>query len=73
MINQPHSLTLHPKMELQFALHVLALCFIFSVLTQGKRGKKLEETLSFDVKPSGQVAHQSIKLVRKIAGRISPY
>ena len=35
-------------------------------LVEGKRGKKLEETLSFDVKPSGQVAHQSIKLVRSM-------
>ena len=52
------------KMELRFVLHVLiALCF---GLAEGKGGKKLEETLSFDVKPSGQVAHQSIKLVRSI-------
>lgn len=28
-----------------------------------KKGKKLEETDSFDVKPSGQIAHQTIRLV----------
>ena len=29
-----------------------------------KGGKKSEETKSFDVKPSGQIAHETLKLVR---------
>lgn len=39
-------------------------CFLlFHASSSSKKGKKLEETESFDVKPSGQVAHQTIKLV----------
>lgn len=29
-----------------------------------KEVKRLEETVSFDVKPSGQIAHETLKLVR---------
>ena len=41
---------------------ILVLCAIFA-FTASKKIKKLEETISFDVKPSGQISHQKIKLV----------
>ena len=41
----------------------LLLLLLLPVSTDSKKGKKLEETGSFDVKPSGQVSHETIKLV----------
>ena len=43
-------------------LLVAAVCFVSC-----KGGKKSEETKSFDVKPSGQIAHETLKLVRPSA------
>lgn len=42
---------------------LLLLLLLLPVSTDSKKGKKLEETGSFDVKPSGQIAHETIKLV----------
>lgn len=46
-------------------------CFLLLLLTlcaHSKKGKKLEETSSFDVKPSGQISHHTIKLVSQGEG-----
>lgn len=49
-----------------FLLVIGAICLAHSSLAEGKRGRKLEETESFDVKPSGQLSHQRIDLVSTI-------
>lgn len=53
-------------MRAVFCIRVVMICLALASLTEGKRGRKLEETRSFDVKPSGQVAHQTIDLVRQL-------
>ena len=43
------------------------LLFVFVSLVSCKGGgKKSEETTSFDVKPTGQIAHETIKLVSAV-------
>ena len=44
-------------------LLVVLLSLLFPANASTKKGNKLEETSSFDVKPSGQIAHQTLKLV----------
>ena len=53
-----------PKMKTRKVLLSLLL-LLLPLCSGGKKGKRLEETDSFDVKPSGQIAHQTIKLVRE--------
>lgn len=53
-------------MRAVFYIRVVMICLALASLTEGKRGRKLEETRSFDVKPSGQVAHQTVDLVRQL-------
>ena len=57
-----------PKMDSTrtFLLVVCAIYLALSSLAEGKKGRKLEETESFDVKPSGQLSHQRIDLVSTI-------
>ena len=47
-------------------LNLLSLLLLIAAASyvSGKGGKKSEESKSFDVKPSGQIAHETIKLVR---------
>ena len=52
------------KMGTRAAL--LALLFVCCLLCALAEGKPTQKTVAIDVKPSGQVAHQSVKLVRGV-------
>lgn len=56
------TLTMASKFEPALALPALLL--IVASFVSCKGGKKSEETISFDVKPSGQLVHETLKLVR---------
>ena len=49
-------------------LQTTVVCLLLFGLVAGgeKAGKKLEKSESFDLKPSGQVAHQTVQLVSSI-------
>ena len=48
----------------QRGVFLLVLCTVLLSLAETKGGKKLEESSSFDVKPTGSISHQTIELVR---------
>lgn len=49
------------------------ICFVVLLSSHRACSKKLEATASFDVKPSGQIAHQTIELVAKCCNTVSSY
>jgi hypothetical protein len=60
--NHAH-LTMASKLKLFSAVSLLLLVAAVSFVNC-KGGKKSEETKSVDVKPSGQISHETLKLVR---------
>lgn len=62
VLNHAHMI-MASKLTLFSPVSLLLLAAAVS-LVSCKGGKKSEETKSFDVKPSGQIAHETLKLVR---------
>ena len=60
----------HPAHQFTMRRRTAALLVCLLVVSSSPllcTAKKLLETLSFDIKPSGQITHQTIKLVSYIA------